>query len=107
MPSNKKNIAIIAVVAVILITALVLALTNRRQAAVNNLGGVNAPAGSSEPEFLSAEEKAYFKLDNNVKAQVLNRDASGTPTVYKLIYNDYDVVANPSQVAPISPRSQE
>jgi len=98
MLNNKKGIIIIGLAILILLTALVLALVNRQKA--NQPGPTNLPA----TELLTAEEKAYFKLDDNVKAQVLSRDASGTPTVYKLIKTDYDVVADPAAVDPISPR---
>ncbi|MCX6794750.1 MAG: hypothetical protein NTY31_02060 [Candidatus Falkowbacteria bacterium] len=101
MLNNKKNIIIAGLVVLILITALILTLTSRR----NNKPG--ADANSPAPEFLTAEEKTYFKLDNNVKAQVLGRNASGTPTVYKLINTDADIIADPSKIGPISPRQLE
>ncbi len=101
MLNNKKNIIIAGLVVLILITALILTFTNRRN---NNQGAnVNLPA----PEFLTAQEKADFRLNDDVKAQVLIRNASGTPTVYKLINTEADIVADPSKIGPISPRQLE
>lgn len=100
MFNNKKNLIIFGAVGLILIVAIILTIISRQK--INSAKPANnLPA----PEFLTAQEKAHFKLDNNVKAQVLNRDASGTPTVYKLINTDYDIIADPSKVGPISPHS--
>lgn len=101
MLNNKKNIIIAGLVVLILITALILTLASRR----NNKPG--ADVNSSASEFLTDQEKTYFKLDNNVKAQVLGRNASGTPTVYKLINTDADIITDPSKIGPISPRQLE
>ena len=108
MLNNKKNIIIAGLVVLILITALIFTLTNRRKAGEenrnNNQGvNVNLPAA----EFLTAQEKADFRLNDDVKAQVLIRNASGTPTVYKLINTEADIVADPSKIGPISPRQLE
>ena len=107
MLNNKKNIIIAGLVVLILITALILALTNLRKANEenrnNNPGADNLPA----PEFLTAQEKADFRLDDGVKAQVLSRNASGAPTVYRLINTEADIVMDPSKIGPISPRQLE
>jgi len=101
MLNNKKNIIIAGLVVLILITTLILVFKKNW----NNQRGakVNLPA----PEFLTTQEKIDFKLDDNVKAQVLSREASGTPAVYKLIKTDTDIIADPSKIGPISPRQPE
>ncbi len=105
MVMTKKNIILIAVGAVIIIFAFILTLINWKTPGSDNINS-GGKKDLPKPEFLTPAEKAQFKLSDNIKAQVLNRDASGTPTVYKLINNDYDVVADPANVAPISPRQQ-
>lgn len=66
---------------------------------------INFTASSTPtPEFLSAEEKDKFGLPADVRAQSLSKDADGNILVYKIIYSDADIIADPSAVAPISPR---
>ena len=100
---DKKNLIIAGVVAIILVTALILVLVDRNQGDKTTSPEAALPA----PEFLSAEEKAGFKLSDNVKAQVLGRDASGTPTIYRLINADEDIITDPSQIGSISPRQSQ
>ena len=102
MWNNKKNLIIIGFIALVLIAALVLAIVNRQRTGSGRTS--TQVTGETGPQFMTAAEKAELKVDDGLKAQVLNRDASGTPTVYKLINNDADIVMDPSGVAPISPR---
>ncbi|MFA6194655.1 MAG: hypothetical protein WC719_02835 [Patescibacteria group bacterium] len=108
MLKNKKNIIIAGAAALILITALVLALVNRRQTGTNNqnIGGTETTPVSG-PEFLTTQEKAYLNLGDNVRAQVLSRNASGAPAVYKVIKTDADIISDISKIEPISPRLVE
>ncbi|MDP2944560.1 MAG: hypothetical protein Q8N57_03285 [bacterium] len=96
MLNNKKNIIIAGLVVLILITALILTLTSRR----NNKPGVDVNLPSAE--FLTDQEKTYS--DKNIKAQVF-RNASNT--TYKLIKTDADIILDPSKIGPISPRQLE
>lgn len=99
---DKKNLIIAGIAVIILVTALILALANRNQTEKTKTPEVILPT----PEFLTAKEKADFRLADNVKAQVLSRNASGTPAVYRLIKSDSDIV-DPSKIGPISPRQTE
>lgn len=102
MWNNKKNLIIIGFIALILIAALVLAIVNRQKSGGGNVN-MQAP-GETGPQFMTATEKDELRVDAGLKAQILNRDASGTPTVYKVINNDADIVMDPSTIAPLSPR---
>lgn len=105
MLNNKKNIIIAGLVVLILITALILALTNRRRTDGGDQSSRGADTNLPASEFLTDQEKTYS--DKNIKAQVLGRNASGTPTVYKLINTEADIVADPSKIGSISPRQSE
>ncbi len=108
MLKNKKNIIIAGLAIVILIAALVLALINRQRAGTSDQAK-NQPANTvlSAPEFMTAQEKAYLNMSDNVRAQVLSRNASGAPAVYKVIKTEADIIADPSKIEPISPRLVE
>ncbi len=107
MLKNKKNIIIAGIAVLILITALILTLTNRKQAGMSNQNGNPVNNTVAEPEFLTAQEKAYLNLSDNVRAQVLSRNASGAPAVYKVIKTDADIIIDSAKIAPISPRLVE
>jgi len=107
MIKNKKNI-IIGILGLMLITALVLAIVNRRKSAIQNQDSLSTGnVNFSQPEFLTSQEKAAFSLDDNIKAQVLKRDANGQPAVYKLINSDADIVNDASKIGSLSPRQEE
>lgn len=107
MLNNKKNIIIAGLLILILIIALILALTNRQPSKGNQNSSQGIDASLPAPQFMTAEEKTSFKLDGNVKAQVLMRDASGTPTIYRLINSNADIVTDPSKIGSISPRQSQ
>lgn len=102
LSGNKKNIIIFGFIALVLVAALVLAIVNRQKSGTGSAG--TQVTGETGPQFMTDAEKAELRVDAGLKAQVLNRDASGTPTVYKLINNDADIVMDPSGIAPLSPR---
>ncbi len=107
MLNNKKNIIIAGLLALILIVALILALTDRQSGKGNQASSPGTGTSLPAPQFMTAEEKASFKLDSSVKAQVLVRNASGTPTIYRLISSDADIVTDPSKIGPLSPRQSQ
>jgi ABC-type Na+ efflux pump permease subunit len=104
MLKDKKNIIIAAVLVLILLAALVLTIVNKRQKGTANPSGNQGTGTLAEPDFLTAQEKTALRLDNSVKAQVLTRDASGSPAVYKIINSDADIIADPSKIGSLSPR---
>lgn len=100
---NKKKIIIIAssVLALLLIIWLVVFLIKK------NGNTINSNLNSSKaftPDFLTAQEKDNLKIPADMRIQAMARDQAGDVTVYKIIKNDSDIV-DPSQVAPISPRT--
>jgi len=105
---DKKILLVIGLAAVILITAVILAIVSRQKmiANTNNQDNNATPTGTAmlNPEFLTASEKASLGVSGDINAQVVSRDASGTPAVYKIIKNDSDIV-DPAKVPPINPSS--
>lgn len=67
---------------------------------INNQNHPSLPT----PQFMNDADKSAFGLPADLKVQILGRDASGTVTVYKVIKQPSDIVADPSAVAPLSPR---
>lgn len=104
--NNKKNLIIIGFVVLILVIALILAITNR-QKTEKEQAGIPTAGETTGPQFMTSAEKADLRVSDDIKAQVLNRDASGTPTVYKIIKTDSDVVTDVSKIESISPRQLE
>lgn len=101
---DKKNVIAAAVLILILLAAAVLAVVNKQRKGAAGPSGNQETGVSAEPDFLSAQEKAVLRLDNSVKAQVLTRDASGSPAVYKIINSDADIITDPSKIGSLSPR---
>ncbi len=62
------------------------------------------PVPAYQPEFLNASEKQNLGLPASSRIQALKRDAGGQVMIYKIIRNDSDIVTDPSQVGPVSPR---
>lgn len=63
--------------------------------------------GLPAPDFLSVEEKARFDISPDTKVQSLQRGPNGETMVYKIIYDDSEIITDPSSVGPISPRYSE
>ena len=57
-------------------------------------------------EFMTDGDKKALGLPLGTRAQVISREADGEISVYKIIRNDSDIVADPSRLAPISPRAE-
>jgi hypothetical protein len=104
MLKDRKNIIIVGMLVLILLAALVLTVVNKWQDRTATLSGNQGTGTLAEPDFLTAQEKTALRLDNSVKAQVLTRDASGSPAVYKLINSDADIIFDPSKIRSLSPR---
>ncbi len=78
----------------------------------NNINKVPASITESggslySPEFMTDKEKESFGLPSETRVQVISREQDGNVSVYKIIRNEQDVVSNPSQLSPISPRGLE
>lgn len=97
---DKKIFALIAALAVL---ALIIVLAFIIFPAKKN---VSSPVATNayQPEFLTAEEKQAFGWSTETKVQVFKEPGVGT--TYKIIRNDSEIVADPSQVGPISPRQK-
>ena len=100
MKNKNLYIIITAGVGLILIIALAFILFPAKK-------NIPLPSATStyQPEFLNAGEKQTFGLPTDAKVQAF-RDARGNVMVYKIIRNDSEIVTNPSQVGPISPRQK-
>lgn len=107
--SDKKIIKLIIIGLVVLaaiVVALVVWLPDRG-------GSLNGTPESTypEPEFLSSEEQTtlvnegILDVSDDTKVQVLSRDENGAPLVFKIINSNDDIIANPSDIAPISPQA--
>ena len=85
---NKKKIILIvgALILVVIIVLLLQNFTKDRNAEIVDEVFV--------PEFMTEERKAYYGLAPETKAQVFY-DSEGNE-VYKIIYNDSDIVTDPS-----------
>ena len=71
-------------------------IKNKRSGNNQNLSGNSSLM--PETEFMTSEEKANFSLPADSKIQVLQRDASGGTSVYRVIRRDEDIVADPSRI---------
>jgi len=100
---KNKNIYIIIAAAGLLLLIL-LALGYLIWAPKKNKA-TSVTSSTYQPEFLNAGEKQTFGLPTDAKVQAF-RDAQGGVKVYKIIRNDSEIVSNPSQVGPISPRQK-
>ena len=99
---KNKNIYIIIAAGVGLVIIIALAFIIFPAKKNNPLPTVTS---TYQPEFLNAGEKQAFGLQTDAKVQAF-RDARGNVMVYKIIRNDSEIVTNPSQVCPISPRQK-
>jgi hypothetical protein len=97
---DKKIFAIIAALAAL---ALIIVLAFIIFPAKKN---VPSPVATTayQPDFLNAEEKQALGLPAETKVQVF--DGRDGAMVYKIIRSDSEIVTDPSQVGPISPRQR-
>jgi hypothetical protein len=102
MMKSKKLIIGITVAVIILVTLVVVLLLNNKSGGgkLGIFGSKNAAA----PDFLNDKEKTNLNLLPSTKVQSLQRDENGEVMVYKIIYEDADIVADPANMPPISPR---
>ncbi|MFA5753752.1 MAG: hypothetical protein WC905_00100 [Patescibacteria group bacterium] len=101
MKSKKLIIGIGAAVIILVVLIVVLLLNNKGGGGKLGLfSGKNTPA----PDFLNDKEKASLDLSSDAKVQSLRRDDNGEVMIYKIIYDDSDIVADPANMPPISPR---
>lgn len=98
---NKKYKILAISLGIVVIIILLLSVWSKLFTKDNK---TNTLGHNSAPEFMTAQEKVKFQVPDNLKAQIINRDEKGDITVYKIVNSDKDVVSNPSQISPISPR---
>lgn len=97
MKDKKILIIIAALIVLALIVVLIFVILPGR-----NSSPLPAPLNSYQPKFLNEAEKQAFGLPVETKVQVFQ--TPGVGTTYKVIRNDSEIVTDPSQVGPISPR---
>jgi len=85
---------------------LILAIMNWQK---TEKGQTDVPATgeTTGPQFMTSAEKANLLVSDDIRAQVLSRNASGAPAVYKVIKTDADIIIDSAKIAPISPRLVE
>ena len=104
MFKNKKNLIIAGLLAVLIIIAIIALISVKRKQTNSSLGTAPAQrAGLPAPQFLTVAEKKNFRISPDLQVQVLQRSASGSVTVYKIIKNSSDIILDPSKIAPLSP----
>jgi len=91
----------------ILLIGLIIFFSLRDKNKLNQEPNSNPQNNLPAPEFLNVAEKDKFGLPADAKVQSLNKDEAGNILVYKIIYSDNDIIADPSAVAPISPRQKK
>jgi hypothetical protein len=110
--SNKTTIKLI-IAGLLLIVLIVIGLIVWRPGRPNSNDGRNNGQGADQaptPEFLNTAEKTdlntkgLIDVSPETEVQVLSRDSQGQAMVVKIINSDQDIVADPSRVAPLSPR---
>lgn len=101
------QIIIIIVVLVLLVVSLVYWLWPKPEITNNAPGNLSADGSLRSPEFMTDSDKELFGLSSNIKAQIISREEDGGISVYKIIRNDNDIVADPSQLPSISPRLEK
>jgi hypothetical protein len=107
MDKNKKIIIIFAAVIVLLVIVVtVIFFFSGKKASLNQ--PTTNPANTTqptlpEPKFLDDTAKAKLGLPLSLKAQILQQDARGQVTVYKVIKTNQDIVADPSALGSLSP----
>jgi hypothetical protein len=101
---NRRSLVIIAALVLMIIIGLVVWLVSRPE---TSLPAVESPTGGQSlpaPEFLDDAAKLDIGLPPETNVQVLRRGAAGQVTVYKVIKSEADIVVDPSQIGPLSPR---
>ena len=93
MTKNKKIIFFGIAGLLLIATALFLFKINSRSNNNNN----GQAAAEFTPEFLTAQDKKNFGINQNIKAQILLRDANGNIAIYRIINKDSDLV-NPNEL---------
>lgn len=107
---NRKNILIITIVTAFVLVALITIIIFIRRANEprSESGTGQAAEGSLQrAEFMTAEDKTSFQLLPESRVQIISRDADGAITVYKIIGNESEVVADPSRLPPLSPARED
>lgn len=94
---KTKFISLIVLVLILVISGLFLLIKNNFKISNNDK---IATSTEFSPEFLTTQEKEYFRIDPSIKAQVMSRGADGKIKVYRIIDNDSDII-NPKDVSPI------
>jgi hypothetical protein len=95
-------IAVIVVVAIIMTQTKGKTIKNNVPALPNNTANSQnstTTVSQTKPlelEFMTAEEKASFRIGSatTTRIQVLSRDASGKVTAYKIIKTDADILSS-------------
>ena len=107
--SDKKIIRLIIIgLAVIVLIVIGILVVRHRQ---NNPAGPGQIENTPAPEYLNAEEKTALveqgKIDVSPETpvQIISRDSNGEPLVFKIINSESDIVADPANMPPVSPRS--
>lgn len=99
---SRKNIIIISIATIFLISTSIFFIKNNRLNVFND-------ADNEEifiPEFLSSVEKQSLGIPEENNIQVVTRDDNGEVLVYRVIESD-DQVINPGDVESVSPRTME
>ncbi|MFA5184467.1 MAG: hypothetical protein WC456_02960 [Patescibacteria group bacterium] len=100
--SNRNKIILIALgLALIVMLALLIWLGFSPSDITNQPTG-----GATAIEFMTDQEKDVLQVPRDLRAQVITREADGGIGVYKIISSDNEVVLDPAQVPPISPRQK-
>lgn len=100
--NNKKRLIIISALSlVVIILGLILLFSSRTSQPVEP-SQVTVPLANT-PEFLDKTEKAKLGISPDLKVQALKREADGQLSVYKIINQASDIVADPSKIGPLSP----
>lgn len=107
---NRKNILVITIVAVLILVALITIIIFIRRTdepRFESGTGQSAEGSLQRAEFMTAEDKNSFQLSPESRVQIISRDVDGAITVYKIIGDESEVVADPSQLPPLSPARED
>ncbi len=97
MKISKKTLLILLVVILLMGAALLAYFFNKQKDAALV---VSNPADNSKPvfiqEFMTAEEKKELSMSEDLRVQVIKRDASGEPMTFKIIKSEADIITSDS-----------
>jgi len=97
---------IIIAALVILVVVWLVFFFNKSEEITNTSNQAATNSQAFKVEFLSNAEKTSLSIPTDLKIQSIKRGASGELLIYKIINNDAEIVTDPAEVGPISPRDK-